>query len=151
MTENNSTYRESLKEARSSFDQAKNRKHEITLELVRLNDDLVRLRRTITALAAMCSESPGFDKMGITDACIEVMENTCFSLSTSEVVDRIEEMGFDIASQKNANASVHAVLARLAKNNKITKIETVGDKVFWRGPKYDAKIDAGVTDEDIPF
>jgi predicted nuclease with TOPRIM domain len=147
------TYRDSLKEARSSFKAAKKRKGEITFELNRLNEELSRLRRTITALAAMCSESTSFDKLGITDMCLEVMESTPFSMTTQEVVDLLEDSGYDINSQKNANASVHAVLTRLAKNEKLTKVGD-GDKVKWRGPSYDKKIDDGlyeVTDEDIPF
>jgi len=143
-------YRESLQEARSSFGKATKRKNDITLELHRLNSELIRLRRTITALAAMCSESPGMDSLGITDMCMEVMESTPFSLNTQEVVDRLEELGFDIKAQKNPNASVHAILSRLAKNEKITKFED-GDKVVWRGPNHDAKIDSGIMDEDIPF
>jgi hypothetical protein len=142
------TYRNALKEARTSFDRAKHRRAEITLELNLLNDEIGRLRRTITALAAMCSESPGLDNLGITDACMEAMENTPFTVSTADVVSDLEGMGFDIASQKNANASVHAVLSRLAKSGKITKIEIEGDKVAWRGPLYDESMDSGM---DIPF
>jgi hypothetical protein len=151
VTENKNTYRESLNEARSSFKAGKKRKEELTAEVNRLNYELVRLRRTITALAAMCSEGTGFDKLGITDMCFEVMEDTPFSLTTQEVVDRLEDSGYDINSQKNANASVHAVLTRLAKSERITKVEE-DDKVIWRGPNYDEKIDKGIfDDEEIPF
>jgi len=136
------TYRAALKEARTSFDTAKQRRAQITLELSELDEDISRLRRTITALSAMCSESPGFDKLGITNACLEAMEQAPIDLTTSDVVDNLKSMGFDIASQKNANASIHAVLTRLAKAGKITK-NGDGKKVTWRGPNY-------INDEDIP-
>lgn len=141
------TYKSALKEARSSFDKATTRLREITIESRALNEEIAKLRRTITALAAMCSESPGFDKLGITDACMEVMEIMPSTLTTNEVVDLLEAMGFDLASQKNAAASVHAVLTRLAEKEKITKIvnqET--DAVVWRGPQYDPQCDV-----EIPF
>jgi len=139
------TYKSALKEARASFDQATTRLREITAESRTLNEEISKLRRTITALAAMCSESPGFDKLGITDACMEVMETWPSSVSTNEAVELLESMGFDLATQKNAPASVHAVLTRLADKGKITKIvNPENDAVLWRGPQYDP-------DCDIPF
>ena len=141
-----SLYRAALKEARSSFEKATKDRLKLSVELARLNDDIARLRRTITALSAMCSESPSIDNLGITDACMEVMDNTPFTVSTGDVVGDLDNLGFDLDSQKNVNASVHAVLTRLAAKGKITKVED-GDKVLWRGPNYDEKMDIG----DLPF
>jgi hypothetical protein len=143
--EQKDTYRKALKESRTSYDANKARELVLTRELNAIKDENVRLRRTITALAAMCSESPGIDKLGITDAVREVMAEAPFDMTTQWVVDSLDSMGFDIDSQKNANASVHAVLSRLAKDATIKKIED-GDTVKWRGPNY-----AEITDEDIPF
>ena len=59
------TYRIALEAARQSFMEAMQRMEEITNEADLLTDDITRLRRTITALSAMCSEAPGIDKFGI--------------------------------------------------------------------------------------
>jgi hypothetical protein len=122
------------------------------MESRKLNTEMRNLRRTITALAALCSESPGIDPLGITDACIEAMKIIPYTTTTAEVVTWLEGMGFDFSAQKNAGASVHAVLTRLAKDEKITKV-TSGEVVRWRGPNYDKELDSGtgITDEDIPF
>jgi len=144
-------YRAALKEARASFDHASKRVREMAVETARFNTDMGRLRRTITALAAMCSESPWVDALGITDSCMEAMENTPFEISTTDVVKTLEDMGFDLPSQKNAAASVHAVLSRLAEKEKIQKILAYDNKtVTWRGPNYDPKLNE-ITDDDIPF
>jgi predicted transcriptional regulator len=144
-------YRAALKEARASFDSTTKRLTEIASESRRLNREVGSLRRTITALAAMCSEEPWSDALGITESCVEAMESEPFELSTQEVVKKLEGMGFDMASQKNAPASVHAVLSRLAEKGKVQKITDDEKKtVSWRGPNYDPKI-AEISDDDIPF
>ena len=145
-------YRMALKEARSAFDRAHSRVNEMAMETARLNRNMGKLRRTITALAAMCSEVPWADPLGITDSCMEVMEEMPFEMATTDVVKALEDMGFDLTSQKNAAASVHAVLSRLAEKEKIQKVLADDSKtVKWRGPKYDPKLNTGISDDDIPF
>lgn len=143
------TFRAALKEARAAFDKASTRLDEIRYESHRLNDQVGKLRRTITALAAMCSESPYLDPIGITDACEEVMAIEREEVTTQEVVEKLEAMGFDLSSQKNAAASVHSVLTRLATKEKIEKITNGSEAVTWRGPNY--KDPTEITDDDIPF
>ena len=140
------TYSAALKEARLAFDRAIKREAEIAHEAYLLKGEISRLRRTITALSAMCSESPGMDDLGITDSCMEVMQAEKGTVTTADVVKALEAMGFDLASQKNASASVHAVLSRLARNGKIQKVTDAETNMSWRGPNFDAKFD-----EDIPF
>jgi hypothetical protein len=142
------TYRSALQEARASFDQSTKRLREIGDEAYLLNGEIGRLRRTITALAAMCSEEPMIDSLGITESCLEVMQAEKGTLNTAEVVRALEARGFDLASQKNATASVHAILSRLARKGKIQKIEadtTEKKIVFWRGPNFDPEY------EGVPF
>jgi hypothetical protein len=144
-------YRAALKEAKSAFGETTKRLDEIASESRRLNREIGGLRRTITALAAMCSEEPWLDSMGITEACFEVMESEPFQVSTQEVVRKLESMGFDLSSQKNAPASVHAVLSRLAEKEKIQKISDEDKKtVSWRGPSFDPELPE-ISDDDIPF
>lgn len=131
-------YREALKEARLSFERAMKRRREIMFEDWHLGKEIARLRRTITALAAMCSENPLLDDLGITEACTEVMQNEKTEMTTVDVVERIERMGYDVGSQKNVAASVHAILSRLAAKGVIRKETNEGTKtVVWKGPNYD--------------
>ena len=149
MTQNQTpTFKAALQDARDRFSKASVELHNAEFQVTNLKDELALLRRTITALAAMCSEDPRVDKLGITDACMEVMNDYPVTMSTNDVVAALESRGFDLASQKNAAASAHAVLSRLAKSGKITRVvEEKDDSVGWRGPNYDAIID----NEDIPF
>jgi hypothetical protein len=145
------TYRAALKEARASFDQATKRLAQIKSESFHLNKDVSRLRRTITALSAMCSEDPVMDNLGITESCLEVMQDEIGTVTTADVVRGLERIGFDLQSQKNAAASVHSILGRLASKKKITKvIQDQEGNVAWRGPNYDETFDQ-INPEDIPF
>ena len=91
------------------------------------------------------------DALGITESCVEVMEGAVFEMSTQDVVKALEDMGFDLTSQKNAAASVHAILSRLAERKKIEKITSEENgAVVWRGPNYDPAV-AEISDDDIPF
>lgn len=142
-------FREALGAARSSFKIASKRLEEISAESRNLNRQMLNLRRTITALAAMCSESPLLDPLGITEAVEELMASEFRQLSTQQVVEELERMGFDVGSQKNVAASVHAVLSRLAAKGKIQKITDNDDDLtptVWRGPNF-----TEISDDDIPF
>jgi hypothetical protein len=148
------SYRAALLSAREAFDKGVERLREIGLEQYRLNHEQVLLRRTITALAAMCSESPWTDPMGITDSCAAIMEVEPDELTTQDVMKRLGDIGFDLASQKNPAASVHSVLSRLATRGQISKVTREDDEVAWRGPKYKGHEEfAGteITEDDIPF
>jgi hypothetical protein len=137
-------YRSALVAARAGFMRASKRMEEITAEADRLTEEITKLRRTITALSAMCSEAPGIDKFGITESCLKVMEQAKGTMTTADVVAGLDQVGFDLASQKNAPASVHAVLMRLAVQKKITRVQEEGKAASWRGPQYNP-------DDDIPF
>ena len=147
MTQDKSSpYQAALKEARAAFDQATKRLTEISFESHELNMNIGRLRRTITALAAMCSEDPEIDSLGITESCLEVMQAEQGTVTTADVVKALERRGFDLTSQKNASASVHTVLSRLARREKITRVqEAETEPVSWRGPNFDPMFD------EIPF
>jgi predicted transcriptional regulator len=62
-------------------------------------------------------------------------------------------MGFDLSSQKNPAASVHAVLTRLAEKGQIKKITDDNGEVTWRGPNFDEDYaqQMEISDDDIPF
>ena len=65
-----------------------------------------------------------------------------------DVVTALSQLGFDIESQKNAAASVHSVLTRLARKDQITRVET-DDSVSWRGPNYDEEFEKGMQESQF--
>jgi hypothetical protein len=132
-------FRSALKQARTVYDTERDELSSIESRAYWLKEDLAKLKRTITALAAMCSESPFSDPIGITDSVKEVMEIEELEVTTQEVVSKIENMGFDLSSQKNPAASVHAILTRMAEDGEIEKVANEEDnkKISWRGPHYD--------------
>ena len=142
-------FKDALTTARTSFDRSRKRLADIESEAYWLREEMGKLRRTITALAEMCREAPWTDAMGITDACTEVMTAEKGTVSTQDVLRSLEAIGFDLSSQKNAGASVHSILGRLAEKGKIEKIDATdaegGAVVKWRGPSYDEEYDL------IPF
>jgi hypothetical protein len=146
-------FRNSLKEARAVFIQETNELSGLESRVYWLKDDLSKLRKTITALAAMCSETPWSYALGITDSCMEAMTVERATVSTKEVTQRLESMGFDLSSQKNPAASVHAVLTRLAEKGQIKKITDDNGEVTWRGPNFDEDYaqQMEISDDDIPF
>jgi len=131
------TYRKALKEAREQFRASTERRSTLQFQLIETEDEIARLRRTITALSAMCSENPLLDDFGITDAIKEVMAKERRLVSTNDVILRLVDIGFDIKSQKNVQASTHTILQRLAKRELIERVGGQGKAVKWKGPKYD--------------
>ena len=139
-----STYRVALEQARTGFKDATARLRQAKAEVASASAEITKLRRTITALSALCSEDPLWDDMGITEACLEVMNEARAAMTTGDVVEGVEEIGFDIKGQKNANASVHTVLIRLSKKGEISR-EKRADGTVWKGPNFDPDY------VDIPF
>ena len=74
------------------------------------------------------------------------MDEAKATMTTADVVAALDQAGFDLASQKNAAASVHSVLTRLSFKEKITRIQEEGKAASWRGPNFDPDFD-----NDIPF
>jgi chromosome segregation ATPase len=144
------SYKDALRQARADFEEANRKLKVLSQQGYIVSNEIARLRRTITALSAMCSEQPLIDTLGITDACIEVMQTEQLALTTEDVVRKLEEIGFDVESQKHIAASVHATLTRLAMKGNIKKRIDEGKTVTWLGPNYNPPI-GPITDEDIPF
>ena len=132
------TYRNALKEAREQFKMLTERQIFLQVQLMATESEIMGLRRTITALAAICSEPSAFDDLGLTDAVKQVMVEEPELVTTTEVTQKLKEIGFALTSHKNAQASVHNVLQRLCTRELIQRVEDDGRTVRWKGPKYDA-------------
>jgi predicted RNase H-like nuclease (RuvC/YqgF family) len=126
------TYRTALKEAREQFRASTERRSTLQCQLIETEDEIAWLRRTITALSAMCSEPSTFDDLGLTDAVKEVMTNERTLVTTTEVIQKLAEIGFNIKSRKSAQASVHTILQRLVERELIERVEDDGKFVKWR-------------------
>jgi len=130
------TYLKALDEARQQFKAVTERQTLLQSQLVETTNEIGRLRRTITALSAICSENATFDDLRITVAVTEVMTEERALVTTADVVQRLEEIGFDITSQKNVRASVHTILQRLARRQLIERVD-YEKTIRWKGPKYE--------------
>jgi septal ring factor EnvC (AmiA/AmiB activator) len=126
------TYRNALKEAREQFRASTERRSTLQFQLIETEEEIAWLRRAITALSAMCSEHSPFDDLGLTDAVKEVMTKERTLVTTTEVVQKLEEIGFNIKSRKNVQASVHTILQRLVERELIERVEDDGKFVKWR-------------------
>jgi hypothetical protein len=74
---------------------------------------VTRLRRVVVSLSDICGEPTELTSLGITEACRTVMANASEKLRMRGVKDELTALGFDLSSQKNADASVMAILTRL--------------------------------------
>jgi hypothetical protein len=116
-----------------------------SLEIQREEIDrrIAHLKRTIVA-AKPLSEAimpglivPGIieiESEGITDACRNVLRSSQKWMSPLSVRAALEANGLDLSKQRNAMASVHAVLKRLkAKHEAKTAVASDGGTVYkWR-------------------
>ena len=60
---------------------------------------------------------------GLTDACRVVLKNAGTPVTPTEVRDRLESIGFDLAKYSNSLAAVHTVLKRLNESKEVLFVE----------------------------
>ena len=101
-------------------------------------DRIVQLRRTIVSLSVLCNEPTELEAIGITDSIRSVMGSAQAGLTVREVREALATQGFDLTTQKNADAAITVVLNRLAEAGEIRKGEVTraGKTVAgYAGPK----------------
>src|SRR5262245_35308808 len=89
-------------------------------------DEIAQLRRVIVSLAALCGETTDMETIGITEACRTVMRAAANSVTLKEVKTLLTDIGFDLSTQKNADASVQAILNRLVDAKEIQRRSGTG-------------------------
>ena len=109
-----------------------------------LKAEITKLRRVISGLADLCGQPPEPDGVGITAACDAVLANATYLMTTRQVMDRLEQMGFSLDGYRNPAASVGAVLQRLNSAGKIKRISTE-DRLYWKGPSAQSELLPGST------
>lgn len=128
-------YRASLEKVRRDLLDRLDEQEAVHQRLDELREEISALRRIVAGLSDYCGV-PNEKWIGLTEACSEVMAQQETTVSTNEVVKALEDMGIDMGAQKNASASIHAILTRLAKRGEIIKVDD-GKNVTWKGPKFD--------------
>jgi hypothetical protein len=80
------------------------------------------LTRTIAALAPLVGEKAptSAPAVGMTDAIRAILAQAEGALSAGEIRERLEALGFDMASYSNPLATVHTILRRLTESEEIS-------------------------------
>lgn len=119
--------------------------------------DSIRLRRAVTALAAICGENIE-DSMGLTEAVRTVFHGSAVWRNLSQIKMQVEALGASLTDLKNPDASVMSVLSRLVNGGELqlgiqkakTGTGTADVKVWRTAPEPELGPMEPVTD-DIPF
>jgi hypothetical protein len=119
MTEND--YRTAFERAKSDYDEAVHQKQQADAAVSKATQDVVRLRRAVVALAAMCGEDNYEEKLGLTEAVRLVFVDRDGLLTLPQIKDLLEGLGVSFADLKNPDASVMSVLSRLTTTEWLTR------------------------------
>jgi hypothetical protein len=115
------TYLGALHRARKHLELTLRDRDEAERRLKEIDTKVTRLRRVVVSLSDICGEPTELTSLGITEACRTVMANASEKLRMRGVKDELTALGFDLSSQKNADASVMAILTRLVTAGEIRR------------------------------
>jgi DNA-binding PadR family transcriptional regulator len=104
---------------------------------------IIVLRQNLSSLAALCKQDdvdfePGIlagaliDRMGITADILAIVNREPSGLSPAEVRNQLKELGYDLSKYQNPLATVHVILDRLEKADKIVSTNVDRRKYFSR-------------------
>jgi hypothetical protein len=132
------------------------------LEIQREDIDrrIARLKKVILATIPMIPDLEGIgggllrfeiETAGITDACRKVLQASGKWMSPLAVRDALGRNGLDLSSQKNAMASIHAVLKRLREKHEVRAQTGVdGGTVYkWRANPFRRRAFVGAARKSI--
>jgi hypothetical protein len=151
---NETAYSPALKQAQKDLTLAMKRRDAAFAQAREANEQIVQLRRAITALAVLAGENVE-DSMGLTDAVRVIFSSRHEWTSAKELKDHVEAIGVSLSDLKNADASMLSVLNRLTTASElltgIKKVKnangSVADVRVWRpNPEYKPP-----EEDDIPF
>jgi|RhiMethySRZTD1v2_1073278.scaffolds.fasta_scaffold514210_2 hypothetical protein len=107
-------------------------------KLAAFDEEIIRLRRVVVSLGDMIGAETELAELGITEAVRTVLNNATTRMTLKEVKEGLTLLGFDLNTQKNADASVLAVLNRMLEKHEIRKEEQVHAKgkssIWFIGP-----------------
>jgi len=117
----NPAYVEALKEARKNFAAAVAEKDLTERRLAEIEERIIQLRRVVVSLSDMVGEPTEISDLGITDATRTVMNNATTRMTLKQIKEGLSQLGFDLNTQQNADASVLAVLNRMLEKREIRR------------------------------
>ena len=107
------TYRDAFERAKDDYDALLLKRNETEELLASIDADLIKVRRGVIALAAMCGEDLDEMNLGLTDSLRTLFNQAPQALDLQEILKGIVDLGYDLSTQKNPRASIMAVLKRL--------------------------------------
>ncbi len=111
-------YRKAFEQAKADMARAAERKQAAQSEVDAAHNEVIQLRRTVTALAALCGENVE-DSMGLTEAVRTIMKSRSDFVSLNGIKEQVEAIGVSLSDLKNPDASVMSVLSRLVASNEL--------------------------------
>jgi hypothetical protein len=132
------SFKAALQDAKKSLAETVEARDRHVKEAAEADTQIVQLRRTIVSLSVLCNEPTELESMGITESIRNVMKTVPNALSVQGVKAHLAAHGFDLTSQKHADAAITTVLNRLVEAKEIRKGEAnISGKVVatYAGPK----------------
>jgi len=130
----NPAYVEALKEARKNFADAVAEQDLTERRLAEIRERIIQLRRVVVSLSDMVGEPTEISDLGITDATRTVLNNATTRMTLQDIKEGLTQLGFDLRTQQNADASVLSVLNRMLEKREIRKedqVHTKGKTTSW--------------------
>jgi hypothetical protein len=124
-----SSYKSALQKAQADW-------AELTRQEAGIAVRKAQLKRTIKALAALCSELPDISAMSLADAIRLVIASTTEALSVIEIRGKLNEIGYDLSKFKTPLASIHTAVNRMVESEELIHIPDAEDDT-------DKKVEAG--------
>ncbi len=128
------------KQYQEAYDAAGRELEALLEEQERIEGRVLSLRKSMNALAQLIVEGGGKEPVGqiveggITEDIRKVMTASCAALTTREVREELEKLGYDWAEKPSANplATINAILNRLTEQRYVTETTKDGRKAWQR-------------------
>lgn len=129
------SYRKALQNAQNDLADARIKRERAIRDQEELEQRIMELRRTVSALSALCGETFNEDdEFGLTDSIRMALKTHGGALNAQQVKNRLEQLGFKTDST-NLLASVHTILKRLALRGEVDDSGQTDNKTAYRWVK----------------
>jgi len=125
-------------------------------QLETLNQEIIRFEKAADVLSSIASDGirvamavptvEGIEKMGVADACREILKQNPQHRTARGIRDSLTASGYDIEQHSNPLASIHSILKRLAQSGEVEELENEGKTRYrWKGGFPLGSLRKGVT------
>ena len=118
-------YLEALTQARKQLAELEELEKNITFRKA-------QLRTTIEGLASLCSEAPGIADLPLAEAIRVIFRSSDESYNATDLRDKLQDIGYDLARFKNPLASIHTAIKRMVEAEELSWVD---NKVLESGEK----------------